>query len=69
MKKLPLTFGAALQIAVPPHKARKEINLTKLANDDTGTVHLTLAQTHSKPNQCLELLIHLFIREKRGAPV
>ena len=37
MKKLPLTFGAALQIAAPPHKARKKVNLTKLANADTGT--------------------------------
>ena len=37
MKKLPLTFSAALQTAAPPHKARKEVNLTKLANADTGT--------------------------------
>ena len=37
MKKLPLTFGAALQIAAPPHKARKKVNLTKLANADTVT--------------------------------
>ena len=37
MNKLHLTFGAALQIVAPPQKERKEVNLTKLANANTGT--------------------------------
>ena len=31
--------------------------------------HLTLAQIHSKPNYSSELLILLFIKERRGAKV
>ena len=37
MKKLPLTFGAAFQTAEPPQRARKEVNLIKLTNAETGT--------------------------------